>query len=39
EEANRLWLKGKTVMFLGIDSQVVGIIALADTLKPNAKEA
>jgi len=38
EEANRLWLKGKTVMFLGIDSQVVGIIALADTLKPNAKE-
>jgi Cu+-exporting ATPase len=39
EEANRLWEKGKTVMFLGIDSQVVGIIALADTLKPNAKEA
>ncbi len=39
EEAERLWLKGKTVMFLGIDSQVVGIIALADTLKPNAKVA
>jgi Cu+-exporting ATPase len=39
EEANRLWEKGKTVMFLGIDSQVVGIIALADTLKPDAKEA
>jgi len=39
EEANRLWEKGKTVMFLGLDSQVVGIIALADTLKPNAKEA
>ena len=39
EEASRLWEKGKTVMFLGIDSQVVGIIALADTLKPNAKEA
>ncbi len=38
-EADRLWEKGKTVMFLGIDSQVVGIIALADTLKPNAKEA
>ena len=38
-EANRLWEKGKTVMFLGMDSQVVGIIALADTLKPNAKEA
>jgi len=39
EEANRLWEKGKTVMFLGLDSQVVGIIALADTIKPNAKEA
>ena len=39
EEAHRLWEKGKTVMFLGIDSQVVGIIAVADTLKPNAKEA
>jgi len=39
EEANRLWVKGKTVMFLGADSKVVGIIALADTLKPNAKEA
>jgi len=39
EEAERLWEKGKTVMFLGMDSQVVGIIAVADTLKPNAKEA
>jgi len=39
EEAERLWVKGKTVMFLGIDSQIVGIIALADTLKPNAKAA
>ncbi|MFC1593001.1 heavy metal translocating P-type ATPase [Candidatus Omnitrophota bacterium] len=39
EEANRLWVKGRTVMFLGVDSKVVGIIALADTLKPNAKEA
>ena len=39
EEANRLWEKGKTVVFLGINSQVVGIIAVADTLKPNAKEA
>ena len=39
EEAHRLWEKGKTVMFLGVDSQVVGIIALADTLKPQAKEA
>jgi len=39
EEAERLRAKGKTAMFLGIDSQVVGIIALADTLKPSAKAA
>jgi len=39
EEAERLWEKGKTVMFLGVDSKLVGIIAVADTLKPNAKEA
>jgi Cu+-exporting ATPase len=39
EEANHLWEKGKTIMFLGIDKQVVGIIAVADTLKPGAKEA
>ena len=26
-------------MFLGVDSQLMGIIALADTLKPNAREA
>ena len=38
EEANHLWEKGKTVMFLGRDGQVLGIIALADTLKPDAKE-
>jgi Cu+-exporting ATPase len=38
EEAGRLWEQGKTVMFLGRDSQVMGIIALADTLKPDAKE-
>jgi len=39
KEAQRLWEKGKTVMFLGVDSQVMGIVALADTLKPNAREA
>ncbi len=39
EEAEQLWAKGKTVMFLGIDNQVMGIIAVADTLKPNAKAA
>jgi len=38
-EAERLWAKGKTVMFLSIDSQIAGVIALADTLKPGAKEA
>jgi len=39
EKANKIFEEGKTVIFLGMDSQVVGIIALADTLKPNAKEA
>jgi Cu+-exporting ATPase len=38
EKANDLRLKGKTVMFLGVDSEVVGIIGLADIVKPNAKE-
>jgi len=39
EAANHLWEKGKTVMFLGQDNQMLGIIALADTIKPGAKEA
>ncbi len=39
KESERLRDKGKTVMFLGRDSQVVGIIALADTLKANTREA
>ena len=39
KEADSLWAKGKTVMFLGMDKQVVGIIALADAIKPNAREA
>jgi Cu+-exporting ATPase len=39
EEAIRLREQGKTVMFLGGDGQVIGIIAVADTLKPNATEA
>jgi len=38
-EAERLREKGKTVMFLGADSRVMGVIALADTLKPNARKA
>ncbi len=36
KEADRLWSEGKTVMFLGVDRRVVGIIALADTVKPGA---
>ncbi|UCG09844.1 MAG: heavy metal translocating P-type ATPase [Dehalococcoidia bacterium] len=39
KEAERLRDEGKTVMFLGWDSQVVGIIALAYTLKANARDA
>ena len=39
EEAEQLRAKGKTVMFLGIDNHIAGIIAVADTLKPNAKAA
>jgi Cu+-exporting ATPase len=39
KEAERLWTEGKTVMFLAADSQVSGIIALADTLKPDAGAA
>ena len=39
KKAAELLEGGKTVMFLGWDSQVAGIIALADTLKPGAKEA
>lgn len=39
EDAERFRAKGKTVMLLGIDNQVVGILALADTLKPNAGAA
>lgn len=31
--------QGKTVMFLGWDHDIAGIIALADTLKPGASEA
>jgi Cu+-exporting ATPase len=34
--ANELWYEGKTVMFIGIDGQAAGLIALADTIKPDA---
>jgi len=39
EDVGRLRAEGKTVMLLGVEGQVTGIIALADTLKPNAREA
>jgi Cu+-exporting ATPase len=39
KEAGRLWEQGKTVMFLGRDGQVMGAIALADSLKADAREA
>jgi len=38
-KAAKLLEAGNTVMFLGWDSKVAGIIALADTLKPRAREA
>ncbi len=34
--ANELWYEGKTVMFVGIDGRAAGLIALADTIKPDA---
>jgi Cu+-exporting ATPase len=39
KKVDGLLQEGKTVMFLGQDSRVQGIIALADTLKPGTKEA
>jgi len=36
EKAGGLFAGGKTVTFLAIDGRAVGIIGLADTLKPNA---
>ena len=36
-KANELWSMGKTVMFVSIDGQVAGLIALADIIKPGAK--
>ena len=39
KKATELLEQGRTVMFLGWDNQVAGIIGLADTLKPGAREA
>lgn len=39
EKASQLSRDGKTPMFLAIDGSTTGIIAVADTLKPNSKAA
>jgi P-type Cu+ transporter len=39
QEAERLADEGKTPMFVAIDGRAAGIIAVADTLKPNSKDA
>jgi len=39
EKAGRLSTEGKTPMFLAVEGQAAGIIAVADTLKENSKEA
>ncbi len=39
DKAEELFQEGKTVMFVSVARQVEGIIALADTLKPESKEA
>jgi Cu+-exporting ATPase len=36
-QANELWSQGKTVMFFGVNGKVTGLIALADTIKPDAR--
>jgi Cu+-exporting ATPase len=38
EKAAALWNDGKTVIFLGADKKAVGLLGLADTLKPGAAE-
>ncbi len=39
KEVERLADEGKTPMFVAIDGRAAGIIAVADTLKPNSQEA
>ncbi len=39
ERARILWEKGKTVMFVSIDGNAAGMIALADTIKTEAADA
>jgi Cu+-exporting ATPase len=37
--AERLWEEGKTVMFLSVDGEIIGLIAISDSLKQGAREA
>jgi len=39
EDGERLAAEGKTPMFLVVDGAAAGVIAVADTLKPHAREA
>ncbi len=39
KQAAALWEQGKTVMFAAEGNRVIGLIALADVIKPGAKEA
>jgi Cu+-exporting ATPase len=39
KEAEHLADEGKTPMFVAVDGKAIGIIAVADTLKPHAQEA
>ncbi|MFA5022433.1 MAG: heavy metal translocating P-type ATPase [Patescibacteria group bacterium] len=39
EQRTELEQQGKTVMLVAVDSQLIGSIAVADTLRPQAKEA
>jgi Cu+-exporting ATPase len=36
QKADRLWKNGKTVIFLGVAGKAVGLVGLADTIKPGA---
>lgn len=39
EEAEKLALKGKTILYFADNHEVLGIIAVADTIKPTSKNA
>ena len=39
DEAETLAAEGKTPMFVAVDGDVAGLIAVADTLKPDAAAA